>query len=105
MVTDVEKIYGTKYKKDKTMWTEHFAGTGYVTVTKLKMIYKKEGLMFLFTIRDDKPQDKLTDIELKSPFEEALLFAAALVSLKVEIPGPFKRNRDEVSDYIKKYYL
>jgi len=36
--------------------------------------------------------------------EEALLFAAALVSLKMESPGPFKGTRDEVADYIKKFY-
>lgn len=36
--------------------------------------------------------------------EEALLFAAALVSLKMEKPGPFKGARDEVKDYIKRYY-
>ena len=36
--------------------------------------------------------------------EEALLFASALVSLKMERPGPFKGTRDEVEDYIKKYY-
>ena len=36
--------------------------------------------------------------------EEALLFAAALVSLKMEKPGPFKGARDEVEDYIKKFY-
>ena len=36
--------------------------------------------------------------------EEALLFASALVSLKMEKPGPFKGTRDEVEDYIKKFY-
>lgn len=36
--------------------------------------------------------------------EEALLFAAALVSLKMEKPGPFKGTRDDVKNYIKKYY-
>jgi len=36
--------------------------------------------------------------------EEALLFAAALVSLKMEKPGPFKGTRDEIEDYIKKFY-
>lgn len=36
--------------------------------------------------------------------EEALLFAAALVSLKMESPGPFKGTRDDVEDYIKKFY-
>ena len=41
---------------------------------------------------------------LNKDIEEALLFAAALVSLKMETPGPFKRSRDEVSDYIKSYY-
>ena len=36
--------------------------------------------------------------------EEALLFSAALVSLKVEKPGPFQGTREEVEDYIRKYY-
>ena len=35
--------------------------------------------------------------------EEALLFAAALVSLKMERPGPFKGTRDDVEGYIKKF--
>jgi sugar/nucleoside kinase (ribokinase family) len=41
---------------------------------------------------------------LNKDIEDALLFAAALVSLKMEKPGPFKGTRDEVEDYIKKYY-
>jgi len=41
---------------------------------------------------------------LDKNIEDALLFAAALVSLKMETPGPFRGNRDEVEDYIKKYY-
>ncbi len=41
---------------------------------------------------------------LNKGVEEALLFATALVSLKMEKPGPFKGTRDEVEDYIKKFY-
>jgi len=41
---------------------------------------------------------------LDKRIEEALLFAAALVSLKMEKPGPFKGTRDDVEDYIKKFY-
>jgi len=41
---------------------------------------------------------------LDKGIKEALLFATALVSLKMEKPGPFKGTRDEVGDYIKKYY-
>jgi len=41
---------------------------------------------------------------LNKGIEEALLFATALVSLKMEKPGPFKGTRDDVEDYIKKYY-
>ena len=41
---------------------------------------------------------------LNKDIKEALLFASALVSLKMEKPGPFKGTRDEVEDYIKKYY-
>jgi len=41
---------------------------------------------------------------LNKGIEEALLFAAALVSLKMESPGPFRGTRDDVEDYIKKFY-
>src|SRR5665648_107976 len=41
---------------------------------------------------------------LNKDIKDALLFASALVSLKMERPGPFKRTRDEVEDYIKKFY-
>lgn len=35
---------------------------------------------------------------------QALEYAAALVSLKMETPGPFKGNRKDVEDFIQKYY-
>ncbi len=41
---------------------------------------------------------------LNKDIEDALLFASALVSLKMEKPGPFRGTRDEVEDYTKKYY-
>ena len=41
---------------------------------------------------------------LNKGIEEALLFAAALVSLKIEKPGPFKGTRDDVKNYIKMHY-
>ena len=41
---------------------------------------------------------------LDKDIESALLFASALVSLKMERPGPFTGTRDEVKDYIKRYY-
>jgi sugar/nucleoside kinase (ribokinase family) len=41
---------------------------------------------------------------LNKNIEDTLLFASALVSLKMEKPGPFKGTRDEVEDYIKKFY-
>jgi len=41
---------------------------------------------------------------LNKGIEEALFFATALASLKIENPGPFKGNRDDVKNYIKKYY-
>ena len=41
---------------------------------------------------------------LNKDIEDALLFASALVSLKMEKPGPFRGTRDEVEDYIKKHY-
>jgi len=41
---------------------------------------------------------------LNKGIEEALFFATALVSLKMEKPSPFKGTRDDVKNYIKKYY-
>lgn len=41
---------------------------------------------------------------LNKDIEGALLFASALVSLKMERPGPFKGTRDEVEDYITRFY-
>ena len=41
---------------------------------------------------------------LDKDIESALLFASALVSLKMERPGPFKGIRDDVEGYIKKFY-
>jgi sugar/nucleoside kinase (ribokinase family) len=38
------------------------------------------------------------------PADEAILFAAALTSLKVEIPGPFKKTREDVLAFMKEYY-
>lgn len=35
---------------------------------------------------------------------EAILYSAALVSLKIGIPGPFKGSRNDVVQYIKEYY-
>lgn len=39
-----------------------------------------------------------------STIEEALLYATALVSLKMETPGPFQGTRQDVLKYIKKFY-
>ena len=36
--------------------------------------------------------------------QEALTFSAALVSLKMETPGPFMGNRYDVLNYIKTFY-
>lgn len=36
--------------------------------------------------------------------KEALLYCTALVSLKMETPGPFQGTRQEVLDYIKEFY-
>jgi len=41
---------------------------------------------------------------LNQNIEDALFFASALVSLKMERSGPFNGTRNEVEDYIKKYY-
>ena len=41
---------------------------------------------------------------LSHDIPEALEFAAALVSLKMETPGPFKGTRQDVYDFIDKYY-
>ena len=41
---------------------------------------------------------------LNSSIPAALEFAAALVSLKMETPGPFKGTRQDVLDYIERFY-
>lgn len=41
---------------------------------------------------------------LRGSMREALLFAAALVSLKMETPGPFMRMRADVEQYIRDFY-
>jgi len=41
---------------------------------------------------------------LKRGIEDALVFASALVSLKMETIGPFKGTREDVEDYIRRYY-
>ena len=35
---------------------------------------------------------------------EALLYCTALVSLKMETPGPFQGTRQDVLDYIREFY-
>ena len=39
-----------------------------------------------------------------SSIQDALTFSAALVSLKMETPGPFMGTRDDVLSYIKEFY-
>jgi sugar/nucleoside kinase (ribokinase family) len=41
---------------------------------------------------------------LNKGIEESLLYAAALVSLKMESPGPFAGSRQDVESYIKELY-
>ena len=41
---------------------------------------------------------------LAQDIPQALLTAAALTSLKMETPGPFRRNRADVEGYIKTFY-
>lgn len=41
---------------------------------------------------------------LTQPIEKALLTAAALVSLKMETPGPFTGTRSDVEEYIRAFY-
>jgi sugar/nucleoside kinase (ribokinase family) len=41
---------------------------------------------------------------LTRPIEDALLFAAAAVSLKMEKLGPFNQGRDAVENYISEFY-
>lgn len=42
---------------------------------------------------------------LHSSPDDSLRFAAALVSLKMETPGPFKGCTDDINKYIKDFYL
>lgn len=41
---------------------------------------------------------------LRAEIPDALLFATALVSLKMETPGPFTGTREDVLDYIDRFY-
>jgi len=41
---------------------------------------------------------------LKNDILTSLFFATALVSLKMETPGPFKGSRADVKNYIFKFY-
>lgn len=41
---------------------------------------------------------------LKEGIEKALIYAAALVSAKMETPGPFKGTRKDIEEYIKQFY-
>ena len=36
--------------------------------------------------------------------EESVLYAAALVSLKMESPGPFMGTEEDVREYIRQFY-
>lgn len=40
----------------------------------------------------------------RAGIEEALLYCTALVSLKMETPGPFQGTRQDVLDYIREFY-
>ena len=42
---------------------------------------------------------------LHADIPQALLFATALVSLKMETPGPFRGTRQDVLDYIDRFYM
>ena len=41
---------------------------------------------------------------LGADMEEALLYATACVSLKMETPGPFTGTREDVEAYIREFY-
>ncbi len=41
---------------------------------------------------------------LGAPLEEALRYATACVSLKMETPGPFRGTREDVEAYLKEFY-
>ena len=43
-------------------------------------------------------------VTLCGSVEEALNFCTALVSLKMETPGPFKGTREDVLAYMKEFY-
>ena len=40
----------------------------------------------------------------RAPITQALEYASALVSLKMETPGPFKGKREDVEAFIRQYY-
>lgn len=42
---------------------------------------------------------------LRASVSQSLLYATALVSLKMETPGPFRQPRTAVEDYIQRFYI
>ncbi|GFN24246.1 PfkB family carbohydrate kinase [Thermanaeromonas sp. C210] len=56
------------------------------------------------TGRGDTCFGSYTARRLRAGIEESLLFASALVSLKMETPGPFRGTTDEVRSYIEQFY-
>jgi len=111
---EAEIITGTK---DRKMAAEMLFGWGakeiMITHNKEVLIYngKKHYICPLKprnlsgrTGRGDTCFSAYITERLDKRIKEALLFAAALVSLKMEKPGPFKGTRDDVKNYIKMYY-
>ena len=40
----------------------------------------------------------------RADIQSALLYCTALVSLKMETPGPFQGSREDVAEYIRSFY-
>ena len=56
------------------------------------------------TGRGDTTFSGYINSRLRMGIKDALLYATALVSLKMETPGPFKGSREDVEEYIKQFY-
>ncbi len=93
----------------------HSWGAGEVIITHNTEVLVYDGIDFYTcpiksrnlsgrTGRGDTTFSGYINSRLRMGIRDALLYATALVSLKMETPGPFKGCREDVEEYIKQFY-
>ena len=93
----------------------HSWGAGEVMITHNTEVLVYDGIEFYTcpiksrnlsgrTGRGDTTFSGYINSRLRMGIKDALLYATALVSLKMETPGPFKGSRKDVEAYIKEFY-